>query len=74
MRRVAALLVASALWGPAAASTSDAMLKLTPCRLAHPQGLGSVEARCGTLEVAEEPARPAGRRVGLSIAVLTVGR
>ena len=70
MRRVAALLVASALWGPAAASTSDAMLKLTPCRLAHPQGLGSVEARCGTLEVAEEPARPAGRRVGLSIAVL----
>lgn len=70
MRLVTALLAASGLCGAAAASASAATLELTPCRLAHPQGLGSVEARCGMLEVAEDPARPTGRRIGLSIAVL----
>lgn len=52
------------------AFAGEPALELTPCRLSHPQGLGSVEARCGTLEVSEDPARPAGRRIALSIAVL----
>jgi len=40
------------------------------CRLEHPAGLASVPARCGELEVAENPAEPAGRRIVLRIALL----
>ncbi|MFZ9060328.1 MAG: alpha/beta hydrolase [Steroidobacteraceae bacterium] len=67
MRPWAALLT---LLVGAGALASEPSLELTPCRLAHPQGLGSVEARCGTLEVAENPSQPEERRIGLSIAVL----
>ncbi len=39
-----------------------------PCTLASEFGAGSVEAQCGTLPVAENPARPAGRKIALNIA------
>lgn len=38
------------------------------CRLEHPSGLASFAAECATLQVAEDPARPEGRQVGLAIA------
>lgn len=40
------------------------------CRLEHPAGLASLPARCGALEVAEDPAHPEGRRITLRIALL----
>jgi pimeloyl-ACP methyl ester carboxylesterase len=61
-------LAASLLVAPPA--TAAPRLALEPCRLEHPQGAGSVAARCGTLEVAEDPAKPDGRRVGLAVAVI----
>ena len=39
-----------------------------PCTLAPPSGAGSVEAQCGALDVAENPAQPQGRRIKLNIA------
>lgn len=39
-----------------------------PCTLASSFGAGSVEAQCGKLDVAEDPARPRGRRIALNIA------
>ncbi len=52
-----------------AAATLPALpLKLTPCRLTHPSQLVSVEAQCGRLRVAENPARPDGRQIELFVA------
>ncbi len=45
-------------------------ITLTDCRLTPPGGTGSVPARCGRLEVAENPAEPAGKRISLSVAVV----
>ncbi|MGO4550955.1 alpha/beta hydrolase [Lysobacter sp. 2RAF19] len=39
-----------------------------PCTLSPPMGGQSVEAQCGTLSVAENPAQPKGRRIALNIA------
>jgi pimeloyl-ACP methyl ester carboxylesterase len=39
-----------------------------PCTLAPQFGQASVEAQCGTLDVAEDPATPQGRRIALDIA------
>jgi pimeloyl-ACP methyl ester carboxylesterase len=43
-------------------------LAFKPCTLAPQFGAASVEAQCGTLSVAEDPARPRGRRIALNIA------
>ncbi len=70
-RRAAALLALLAtLAGLPAAAGATATLALVDCRLPHPAGLGSVAARCGTLEVAEDPAAPAGRQIALRVAVI----
>lgn len=41
-----------------------------PCVLGGEQGLPPLEAQCGSLRVAEDPARPNGRRFALNIAWL----
>ena len=71
LRRIPALtayvlLLALPLLATAAAPAPT--LTLTPCRLTHPSQLVSVEAQCGTLAVAEDPAAPAGRRILLFVA------
>jgi pimeloyl-ACP methyl ester carboxylesterase len=43
-------------------------IAFTPCTLAPQFGAASVEAQCGTLSVAENPALPGGRRIALNIA------
>lgn len=43
-------------------------IAFTPCTLAPQFGPGSVEALCGTHEVAEDPSKPGGRRIRLNIA------
>jgi pimeloyl-ACP methyl ester carboxylesterase len=43
-------------------------LAFTPCTLAAQSGASGVEAQCGTLSVAENPALPQGRRIALHIA------
>jgi pimeloyl-ACP methyl ester carboxylesterase len=66
-----ALLVAAAsLLAMPAPAQEGARMSLEPCRLEHPYGLGSVEARCGRFPVAEDPDDPAGRRIELAVAVI----
>ncbi len=72
MRRAAAacaagIFILSAL---RAAAGEAATLPLRECRLEHPLRLTSVAARCGVLPVAEDPARPAGRLINLSVALV----
>ena len=72
MSRALRALLASGLLGgclaagpaPAAAQT----LALNPCQITHPLRLTVVAAECGVLEVAENPAAPGGRRIGLHVA------
>ena len=45
-------------------------LALHDCRLEHPLKVASVAARCGVLQVAENPAEPTGRSIGLHVAVV----
>jgi pimeloyl-ACP methyl ester carboxylesterase len=66
----AACWLLAACLAPAAAALADGPVALSDCRLRHPAGLGSVPARCGTLEVAENPAEPLGRRIRLEIALV----
>ena len=65
---------AAADGGAAAATVSAARssraLPLHECRLEHPLRLTSIAARCGTLEVAENPADPSGASIGLKVAVV----
>lgn len=68
LRILLAALLAGALAPTMAAAPAAAGPAFTPCRLEHPQGLASVEAECTVLEVPEDPARPDGRRIGLSVA------
>jgi len=56
--------------GPAPAAGVSATLALEPCRLEHPRGLSSVDARCGVLAVPENPAEPSGRQIDLAVAVI----
>jgi pimeloyl-ACP methyl ester carboxylesterase len=51
-------------------SASAATLPLHECRLEHPLRLSSVAARCGVLAVPEDPSTPAGRKIGLFVAVV----
>ena len=71
MARFRALFIMTGLAAALPAGAQDGpRLALEPCRLEHPYGLGSVEARCGTLSVPEDRESPAGRRVELAIAVI----
>ena len=45
-------------------------LSLAPCNLLDPARVGSVEARCGTLTMPEDPESPDGPVVGLFVAVI----
>ena len=45
-------------------------IAFTPCTLAPQFGAASVEAQCGTLSVAENPALPNGRKIALNIALV----
>jgi pimeloyl-ACP methyl ester carboxylesterase len=65
---VAALLVA----GPVAvrAAPPAAGIPLARCQLAHAIASARVPARCGTLEVLEDPGRPDGRKIKLRVAVI----
>jgi pimeloyl-ACP methyl ester carboxylesterase len=71
--------VAGGVAKPAKARAADAppaqprmygRIAFTPCTLAPQFGPMSVEAQCGSYEVAEDPARPDGRRIRLNIAWL----
>lgn len=45
-------------------------LELTDCRLSSRQSPRTVAARCGTLVVPEDPARPGGKQIALQVAVV----
>ena len=45
-------------------------LPLAPCDLRATDGMALVKAECGVLRVAEDPARPGGRRIPLAVAVV----
>jgi pimeloyl-ACP methyl ester carboxylesterase len=71
MRRLgwtAFLICAFGAMPPAAAANGT--LSLHECRLEHPLKIASVAARCGVLQVAEDPAQPSGRTIGLHVAVV----
>jgi pimeloyl-ACP methyl ester carboxylesterase len=65
---VAALLLPGA--SPVSAVPPGAGIPLVRCQLAHPIASARVAARCGTLEVLEDPAKPDGRKISLRVAVL----
>lgn len=53
---------------PDAAAARLGSIDFTPCTLRTPGMPASVEAQCGALEVAEDPAAPDGRRITLALA------
>ena len=59
---------------PAAPSSTtpaaETSLALEPCLLSAPGLARQVDARCGKLEVPENPADPAGRKISLNVAVI----
>jgi pimeloyl-ACP methyl ester carboxylesterase len=63
------VLLSMALGFKPASAAGSPPLDLKDCRLEHPSGLRSVSARCGYLEVAENPAQPASRKIRLHVAV-----
>ena len=64
-----AAFVLGALLSPSALDAKP-LLELTPCRIADADGLTSTAARCGGLEVPEDPADPQGAKIRLAIAVV----
>jgi pimeloyl-ACP methyl ester carboxylesterase len=52
------------------AAAEHGTLPLHECRLEHPLKITSVAARCGVLQVAENPQEPSGRMIGLQVAVV----
>lgn len=63
--------LAATLAGAGRALASPALaLALLPCELHQSQGLTLIQARCGRLEVPENPAAPHGRQISLRIAVV----
>jgi pimeloyl-ACP methyl ester carboxylesterase len=74
LRALASCVLAACLAAPAVAPAAGA-LALTPCELEHPLRLTVVAAECGVLKVAENPAEPHGRQIGLRVArVLAINR
>jgi len=68
----AALALAGALLATAAAARPprQGVLSLAPCQLVHPTAPARTAARCGSLQVPEDHARPDGRRIALRVAVV----
>ena len=73
---VATLLLAGC--GPADAPPAGAArfgdIAFEPCALKGAAGVEPVAAQCGTLEVAEDPSRPDGRRIALQLAWLPANK
>ena len=68
---LAAAVLAGSLFGPVACQAAEAgRLPLSPCQLHQALELTLVEAECGRLAVAENPAAPHGRQIGLRVAVV----
>lgn len=67
---MSALLCVPALSAQSGSAGVQRQVELSECRLESPSEGGSVAARCGWLEVAENRADPAGRRLRLHIAVI----
>lgn len=59
---------------PAAARPPSKAVALAPCQLGGPDSAVRVAARCGTLEVPEDHARPEGRKLRLRLAVVDAER
>ncbi len=55
---------------PEAAQRQYGQLTFKPCTLTSSQASSNVEAECATLQVAENPDAPNGRKIGLNIAWL----
>jgi pimeloyl-ACP methyl ester carboxylesterase len=70
---IAAPLVSLLAAAPAPAQGAGS-ISFAPCSLAHPLAPGRVAARCGTLEVLEDRAKPRGRRLALAVAVVGTER
>jgi pimeloyl-ACP methyl ester carboxylesterase len=62
--------VLAAVPAPALGGAPLPGIGLAPCQLAHPLTPARIAARCGTLEVPEDRARPGGRRIALAVAVI----
>jgi pimeloyl-ACP methyl ester carboxylesterase len=54
----------------AAAAPPGKGIALAACQLAHPIAAARIPARCGTLDVPEDPGKPEGRKIALRVAVL----
>ena len=66
-----AVFAAAAACAPGAVGAAPApRIALADCRLPHPAGLASLPARCGSVNVPENPAQPEGRRITLRVAVV----
>ncbi|MDB6162757.1 MAG: exported protease [Xanthomonadaceae bacterium] len=59
--------------GAAAPVRRFGRIAFTPCTLAPQMGAAGVEAQCGSLRVAENPALPKGRQIALHIAWVAAG-
>jgi pimeloyl-ACP methyl ester carboxylesterase len=68
-RCAAAALIALGALSPSMA-TPAASITLQDCRLENPSGLNSIGARCGYLEVAENPGAPDGPKIRLHVAIV----
>ncbi len=66
-------LLALGILSPQHAARS-ATIQLEPCRLDNPSGINSVAARCGYLEVPENPEAPSGAKIRLRVAVIAALR
>ena len=70
MRLAPTACIACILCFSALPATAPAAMNMHECRLEHPLKLTSVEARCGLLEVLEDPLQPSGRTIELRVAVI----
>ena len=70
MRLVRTACIACFLSLSGLSAAAPAAMSLHECRLEHPLKLMSVAARCGLLEVAEDPLQPSGRAIQLRVAVI----
>ena len=70
--RTAALILALAMIAAGAVGNAAPArrLRLSPCELRSSGALQLVKAECGRLPVAENPADPRGRQIGLAVAVV----
>jgi pimeloyl-ACP methyl ester carboxylesterase len=64
-----AAIMLGALFNPATLHAQP-LIDLEPCRIADLEGLVSTQARCGRLEVPEDPADPQGAKIRLAVAVV----